>query len=115
MERDKAGIAACGNEQLFGVAYTLTFIAVMELGTVRGILVLSRRWDVPARRGDVPNPHVRAEKEKEIDIYMKVRSGMQVSQDILKQDGVNHTNELALLLKKSLFSLKQSGRLWRKQ
>lgn len=87
----------------------------MKLGTVKVILVLSHRWNVTPRRGDVPNPHVRAEIEKEIDIYMKVRSGMQVSQDILKQDRVNHTNELALLLKKSLFSLKQSGRLWRKQ
>lgn len=58
MERDKAGIAACGNEQLFGVAYNLTFVAVMELGTVRGILVLSRRWDVPARRSDVLKMHM---------------------------------------------------------
>ena len=37
----KARLVAFGNEQLFGIDYTLTFAAVMELGTVKIILVLS--------------------------------------------------------------------------
>ena len=57
----------------------------MELGTVKGVLVLSRRWNVRALHGDVPNAYVKAEKEKDIDIYMKVPSGMQVSQNILDE------------------------------
>ena len=65
----------CGNEQVFGVDYTLTFAAVMDLAMVKMILVLSRRWNVPARHGDVPNAYVKAEKEEHLDIYMKVPMG----------------------------------------
>ena len=64
VERYKARLVACGNEQLFRVDYTLTFAAVMELGTVKVIVVLSRRRNVPARHGDVPNAYVKADKEK---------------------------------------------------
>lgn len=67
-----------------------------------------------ARHGDVPNAYVRAEKEKDTDIYMRMPSGMQVVQDILRQHGVYHTKELDLLLKKSLYDLNQAGRLWSK-
>ena len=62
VERYKERLVACGNEHLFGVDYTLTFAAVMDLSTVKVILVLSRRWNVPARHGDVPNAYVKAEK-----------------------------------------------------
>lgn len=55
IRRYKALLVVCGNEQVFGVDYTLTFAAVMGLGTVKIIFVLSRRWNVPARHGDVPN------------------------------------------------------------
>ena len=64
-----------GDEQVFGVNYTLTFAAVMDLKTVL-ILILSRRWNVPARHGDVPNEYDKAEKEEHLDIYMKVPKGM---------------------------------------
>ena len=40
IERYKDRLVARGNEQLFGVDYTLTFAAVMELSTVKVILVL---------------------------------------------------------------------------
>ena len=55
VERYKARLVVCGNEQLLGIDYTQTFAAVMELGTIKDILVLPRRWYVPARHGDVPN------------------------------------------------------------
>ena len=102
VEQYKARLVVCGNEQLFGIDYTLTFAAVMELGTEKVISVLSHRWSVPARHGDVPSAYVKAEKEKDLDIYMKVPSGMQVSQDILDEHGVKHPKHLGLLLKKSL-------------
>nr|CCA24647.1 hypothetical protein PITG_05283 [Albugo laibachii Nc14] len=72
VERYKARLVACGNEQLFGVDYTLKFAAVMELSKVKVILVISRRWNVPARHGDVPNAYVKTEKEPHLDVYMKV-------------------------------------------
>ena len=43
VERYKARRVACGNKQLFGFDFTLTFAAVMQLGTVQVVLVLSCR------------------------------------------------------------------------
>ena len=60
---------------MFGVNDTFTFGTVMDLETLILILILSRRWNVPARRGDVPNEYVKAEKEEHLDIYMKVPMG----------------------------------------
>ena len=40
VERYKARLVVCGTEQLFGIDYTLTFAAVMELGTVNVILIV---------------------------------------------------------------------------
>ena len=111
IERYKARLAVCGNEQVFGVDYTLTFAAFMYWGTVKLILVLSRRWNVPARHGDIPNAYVKAEQDKDLNIYMRVPSGMQIGQGVLEQHGVKHTKHLALLLEKSLYGLKQAGRL----
>ena len=62
IERYKDRLVVCGNEQVLRVKYTLTFSEVMDLGTVKLILVLSRRWNVPARHGDVPNAYVKAER-----------------------------------------------------
>ena len=64
VELYKARIVACGNKQLFGVNYTFIFAAVMELGTVKIILVLSRRRNVLARHGDVPNAYVKADQKR---------------------------------------------------
>lgn len=41
LERLKARLVACGNEQMLGVDYTLTFAAVMYLSTVKVILALA--------------------------------------------------------------------------
>nr|CCA17046.1 hypothetical protein HCAG_04640 [Albugo laibachii Nc14] len=77
-QKKSARLVACGNEQLFGVDYTLTFAAVMELSTVKVILVLSRRWNLPARHGDVLNAYFKAEKEPQLDVYMKDPKGMKI-------------------------------------
>ena len=111
IERYKARLVVCGNEQVFGVDYTLTFAAFMDLGTVKLILMLSRLWNVPARHGDVPNAYVKAEKEEHLDIYMKVPKGMTLDEKDIKSLDAKSSNDLALLLKKSLCGLKQDGRL----
>lgn len=56
------------NEQLFWVDYGLTFAAVMELSTVKVVLVLARKWDVPAMHGDNPDAYVKADKEENLEI-----------------------------------------------
>nr|CCA26030.1 PREDICTED: hypothetical protein [Albugo laibachii Nc14] len=114
VERYKARLVACENEQLFGVDYTVTFAAVMELSTVKVILVLSRRWNVLARHGDVPNAYVKAEKEPHLDVYMKVSKRMKTDEMDLKRYGLNDSSKLELLLNKSLSGLKRAGRLWSK-
>ncbi|CAI5743628.1 unnamed protein product [Peronospora destructor] len=43
VERYKARMVACGNEQTFGEDYTLTFAAAMDMTTGKVILALSRR------------------------------------------------------------------------
>ena len=46
IKRFKARLVAYGNEKVYGVDYGLTFAAVMELSTVKVILVLALHWGV---------------------------------------------------------------------
>ncbi|KAE9160886.1 hypothetical protein PF004_g31018 [Phytophthora fragariae] len=43
IERLKARLVACGNEQEFGVDYSVTFSAVIEMSSVKLIFVLARK------------------------------------------------------------------------
>ena len=63
LESYKARLVARGDEQVYGVDYTYTFSAVMEMISGKVILAVSRIWGVPARHGDVPSSYVKAEKE----------------------------------------------------
>ncbi|KAG3110051.1 hypothetical protein PI124_g8068 [Phytophthora idaei] len=60
--RLKARLVACGNEQEFSVNYIITFAAAIDMTSVKLILVLARKWRVPAKHGDVPNAYVKADK-----------------------------------------------------
>jgi hypothetical protein len=82
IERSKAHLGACGNKQLYGIDYNLTFAAVMELSTVKVILVFARR--VPVRHGDIPNAYVKAEKAQHLEIYLATPKGMIVPKEVLR-------------------------------
>ncbi|GMF44998.1 unnamed protein product [Phytophthora fragariaefolia] len=112
IERLKARLVACGNEQEFGVNHGVTFAAVIEMSSVKLILVLARKWRVPAKHGDVPNAYVKAKKEAELAIYIRIPQGMEVSDEIVRQLGATSVGELVLELEKALYGLKQAGRLW---
>nr|CCA24594.1 PREDICTED: copia proteinlike putative [Albugo laibachii Nc14] len=112
IERFKAPLVACDNEQVFGVDYGLTFAAVMELSTVKVLLILALRWGVPARHGDIPNAYVKEGKEQQLEIFLAIPQGMIVVESVLNKLGVDTKDKLALRLKKSLYGLKQAGRLW---
>eukprot|EP00644_Phytophthora_capsici_P017109 jgi/Phyca11/130666/e_gw1.96.61.1 len=99
IERFKARLVACGNEQLYGIDYNLTFAAVIELSTVKVILVFARRWRVPVRHGDIPNAYVKAEKEQHLEIYLAIPKGMIVPEEVLRACGVSSYKKLALRLK----------------
>ncbi|GMF60847.1 unnamed protein product [Phytophthora fragariaefolia] len=78
IERLNARLVACGNEQEFGVNYSVTFAAVIEMSSVKLILALTRKWRVPAKHGDVPNAYVKAKKEAELAIYIRIPQGMEI-------------------------------------
>ena len=74
----------------------------MDLITLKVILVLSCRWNDPDCHADVPNDYVKAENNKNADIYMKMTIRMEVQQNVLDENGLNNTKHLAVLLKKLL-------------
>uniref|UniRef100_A0AAV1VBX8 Integrase catalytic domain-containing protein n=1 Tax=Peronospora matthiolae TaxID=2874970 RepID=A0AAV1VBX8_9STRA len=112
LERYKARLVACGNEQVFGIDYQLTFAAVMDMSTVKVIIALAATRNVPAKHGDIPNAYVRANKEANLEILLQVPRGMEVNDTTLQQLGEKDKNGVVLQLKKSLYGLKQAGRLW---
>ncbi|KAE9324368.1 hypothetical protein PR003_g16747 [Phytophthora rubi] len=95
-------LVACDNEQEFGVDYSVTFSAVIEMSSVKRIFVLARKWRVPATHGDVPNAFVKAEKEAELDIFLRLPRGMVIPKDVRRRLGVTNNSELMLELMKTL-------------
>lgn len=112
--RYKESLVAYFNEQLLEIHCTLPFATLMELGSVKVILIFFRRLKVTAHHGDVLNAYVRY-----VDINVRVPMGLQVGEEILKQHGDRHTEEVALLFEKSLNVLRPessgtscSTRIW---
>ncbi|GMF39427.1 unnamed protein product [Phytophthora fragariaefolia] len=111
IERLKARLIACGNEQQFGVVYSVTFSLVIEMTSLKLIFALARKWRVPDKHGDVPNAYVKAIKEADLDIYLRIPHGMVVPMELRRSLGVSSDNELVLELEKVLYGLKQAGLL----
>lgn len=78
IERYKAKLVARGDEQIYGVDYTYTFSAVVEMVSGKVILAVSRIWGVPARHGDVPSAYVKADKEEDLEILLHIPQGMDI-------------------------------------
>jgi len=101
-------LVACGNEQTYGINYEDTFAPVLDLATMRLILALSVIWGYPARHGDIPAAYTRAAIETQNDIYMYPPHGMSLTSEERSAGG-----EVPVLkLQRSLYGLKQAGRLW---
>jgi hypothetical protein len=108
IERFKARLVACGNEQQAGVNYNDTFAPVLDLATARMILALSVIWHCPARHGDIPAAYTKAAIESDSDIYMYPPNGMVLNRSERIAGGLTPV----LKLQRSLYGLKQAGRLW---
>ena len=89
----------------------LTFAAVMDISKVKIVLALAASWGVPAKRSDIPNAYVKAEKEAHLDIRLLVPRGMDVSGETLRELGAANSGEVVLDLRKFMYGLKQVGSL----
>ncbi|GMF59484.1 unnamed protein product [Phytophthora fragariaefolia] len=112
LERLKVRLVACGNEQEYGVDYTDTFSAALEMMSIKLLLALLRKLRVPAKHGDIPNAYVKADKERNMEILLHVPQGMEIDASTLGDLEVTNTSQVALRLHKSMYGLKQAGRLW---
>ncbi|KAG2944564.1 hypothetical protein PC117_g9023 [Phytophthora cactorum] len=77
------------------------------MSSVKMILVLARKWRVPAKHGDVPNAYVQTDKETELGFFLRAPQGMKIPAEILERSGVTSEDELVLELKKALYGLKR--------
>ncbi|KAF0728525.1 hypothetical protein Ae201684P_016080 [Aphanomyces euteiches] len=99
IEKFKARLVARGFLQRYGVDYTETFSPVIQQQSVRLLLMLGLHFDVDVAHVDVPQAYVKAGLDT--NIYMAIP-------DMVPGDPETQ----ALRLLKSLYGLKQSGRMW---
>ncbi len=100
VERYEGRLVVCGNEQRYGIDYDKTFSEVMDTGTCHVMGALPLKWDVELIHDDVPNAYVKAESEEGFELFM------------VQPQGRKNTPGKVLKLKKSLYGLKQVGRMW---
>ncbi|KAE9052590.1 Retrovirus-related Pol polyprotein from transposon TNT 1-94 [Phytophthora rubi] len=98
LERFKARLVGRGFTQKFGIDFAETFAPVLKIASLRFIVALASLWHAVIRQGDVPNAYLRADLDR--PIYMRAPTGLQIPKG------------KCLLLRKSLYGLKQSGKLW---
>lgn len=101
LERFKARLVARGFSQRFGIDFEETYSPVLKLTSLRFLAALAAQWRRRLRQGDVPNAYVKANLDRPILMT--------------PPEGTPDSSEIAWLLVKSLYGLKQSGLLWNKE
>ncbi|KAM1848657.1 hypothetical protein ACFX14_012762 [Malus domestica] len=103
--RYKARLVAQGFSQRSGIDYEETYSPVMDTITFRYLisLVISEKLDM--RLMDVITAYLYGELDT--DIYMKVPEGLKLPEATNKPRGM-----YSIKLRRSLYGLKQSGRMW---
>jgi hypothetical protein len=113
VERYKARLVACGNEQEYGINFYETFAPVMEMQpTFMTIFALGIMWGVMPEAGDIPNAYPRAQVEDWLNVHLFLPKGKNLTKEELNKLGVKSEKQVTPKLKKSLYGLKQAGRLW---
>jgi hypothetical protein len=80
VERYKARLVACGNEQEYGVNFYETFAPVMEMQpTVMTIFALGIMWGVMSEAGDIPNAYPRAKVEDWLNVHLYLPKGKKLT------------------------------------
>ena len=102
IEKFKARLVANGNTQKFGVDFDQVFSTVVKSCTIRLILIVAAQRDYNLTTVDIRQAYLQAELTD--DLYMRMPQGLP------------HKDEkgrpLVCKLKRSLYGLKQAGRLW---
>lgn len=110
--RYKASLVACENDQVFGRDYKITFGEVINMSSNKLILSLARKWRVPAKHGDMTNAYVKAEKEPDLRIFLRIPQGMKIKREVVESLSAASENDLALELRKAVYGLEHLGHLW---
>ena len=105
LERLKARLVACGYSQRWLVDFDETFAPVVRAKTLRTLLTLAACEDLVLEAMDIGNAFLNADMPEDQRVYMEQPVGF-VEKG--KEDWV-------WLLRKSLYGLKQAGRLWNKE
>ena len=102
IEKFKARLVANGNTQKFGVDFDQVFSTVVRASTIRLMLIVAAQRDYNLTTVDIRQAYLQAELNE--DLYMRMPQGLP------SKDGKNRP--LICKLKRSLYGLKQAGRLW---
>jgi hypothetical protein len=103
VSRFKARLVAQGFTQQFGVDYSDTYSPVMTMTTFRWLLAFAARNDMKVKQADIETAYLYGVIDTEL--YMKVPDGLRV-------EGESSWKRPCVKLHKSLYGLKQAGRIW---
>jgi hypothetical protein len=101
--RYKARLVAQGFTQRFGIDYSDTYSPVMTMTTLRWLLAFAARNGMKIRQADVETAYLYGVID--VELYMRVPVGMRV-------EGEGQFYLPCVKVHKSLYGLKQAGRIW---
>ena len=104
IEKFKARLVANGNTQKYGVDFEDVFSAVVKTLTIRLVLVVAAARDYNLSAIDIRQAYLQAEVHE--DLYMHVPQGL--------PNKDTNGNPIVYKLNRSLYGLKQAGRMWAK-
>ncbi|GKA67326.1 disease resistance CC-NBS-LRR class family protein [Tanacetum coccineum] len=104
--RYKARLVAQGFSQIPGVDYEETYSPVVDATTLRFLISLANVERLQMRLMDVVTAYLYGSLDS--DIYMKIPEGMKMPEACKSKP----REMLSIKLKRSLYGLKQSGRMW---
>ena len=107
--RYKARLVAQGFSQRSGIDYKERYSPVVDAITLRYLISLAIRENLEMRLMDVVTAYLYGTLENEI--YMKVPEGLKLPE----RHDYNSSEMYSVKLNKSLYGLKQSGRMWYKR
>jgi Reverse transcriptase (RNA-dependent DNA polymerase) len=104
--RYKARLVAQGFTQILGVDYEETYSPVVDAITLRFLISLTITENLQMLLMDVVTAYLYGSLDN--DIYMKVPEGLKMSEAFKSKSREMYS----IKLKRSLYGLKQSGRMW---